>query len=419
MLQQGYGFLVTTTKPDDAAAFMRWVKIAGREKDVRVFGPQHPWRFSLLEYAFKQGGSRGGGDTDNVVALLSELLSFKNRNKDSGGESQFWYDYAKKTLGHAIDMLACAGETVSFSGIYKVLQSVPRTLEEVGSEEWQAKSYVNQLVDRSVANKSLAAAKQSDLALALEFFLSTLPNMDERLRSNVIATLDSITYPFLRGQVATLCGAEKTTLSPENCFRGAIIILDLPIKEFHQSGQFIQVLWKRLWQQAAEKRDLKQFPRPLCLYCDEGQNFCTSYDALFQATARSSRVATVLMTQNLDSLQSQMGKMETEALLGNFNTKIFCSNDHVATNEWCAKTIGEAWVLGSNTNVSLGGEGSASGGVSEQRRFLVEPSEFVKLCKGGRDGEFLVEAIIFRSGRTFQATDTNHLRVFFPQKIGI
>src|ERR1035438_4997174 len=57
-----------------------------------------------------------------------------------------------------------------------------------------------------------------------------------------------------------------------------------------------------------------------------------------QATARSARVATVLMTQNLDSLQSQIGKMETEALLGNFNTKIFCANDHVASNEWAAKT---------------------------------------------------------------------------------
>ena len=124
------------------------------------------------------------------------------------------------------------------------------------------------------------------------------------------------------------------------------------------------------------------------------------------------------MAQNTDAIQSQTGKSECEALLGNFNTKIWCSNDHVPTNEWAAKTIGQSWVFGSNTNVSLGGEGGASGGASEQLRYRVEPSAFVGLRKGGAENNCQVEAVVFRSGRPFHASDANHLRVLFPQNIG-
>jgi type IV secretory pathway TraG/TraD family ATPase VirD4 len=125
----------------------------------------------------------------------------------------------------------------------------------------------------------------------------------------------------------------------------------------------------------------------------------------------------VWCTQSLDSLQTQLGsKSETEGLLGNFNLKIMCSTDHTPTAEWSAKKIGESWVLSSNASASLTGEGSASGGVSEQRRFVLEPSEFVRLRKGGEENGFLVDGIAFRSGRPFEATGTNHIRVRFPQK---
>ena len=383
-MRGGYGCLCTTTKPDDARTMIKWACLEGREQDIRLVNPQQPYRLSLLDYAYHQEGSRGAGETDNVVALLSELLEFKNRSREAGGESQFWYDYAKKTLGHIIDLVACAGATITFQSIYKVLQSIPHTLEEVRSREWQEKAFSNQLVDRAIANTKLSRIQQKDLALALEFILAVLPRMDERLRSNILATLDSITYPFLRGQLADLCGGEQTTLRPEDTFDGAIIILDLPIKEFHQTGAMIQVLWSRLWQQAVEKRDIQRFPRPVCWFSDECHNFLTRQSPLFAATARSSRCALLLMSQNLDALQTQVGKSETEALLGNLNYKVWCSNAHVSTNEWAAKTIGQSWVLGSNTNVSLGGEGSASGGTSEQLRYPRRNLGFRLLAKRRR-----------------------------------
>ena len=419
MLRHQYSFLIATTKPDDAKTWMEWARLEGRADDIYLFSPENNFCFGLLDYAFFQGGTRGAGDTENVVSLLSELLEFKNQNRSNAGDQQFWIDSMKKMLGHFIDLLAYSGQTISFAGVNKILQSLPQSIEEVKSKEWQESSYANQLLDRAIANKNLASAQQNDLALAIEYLLFVLPRMEERLRSGIMATLDSITYPFLRGRLSVLCDG-KTNLSPEHLFRGerpAIIILDLPIKTFHQTGQFIQVLWNRLAQQALEKRDTQAFPRPVCFFCDEAQNFCTKYYSLFQATARSARVCSVLMTQNLDSLRAQLGESQTEGLLGNLNLKLFFSNDHTPTNEWAAKRIGEVWALGSNTSISLGGGGSASGGVSEQKRYIVEPSEFVRLRKGGYENNFFVDGIAFRSGRPFEASKMNHLRVRFPQKI--
>jgi type IV secretory pathway TraG/TraD family ATPase VirD4 len=225
-------------------------------------------------------------------------------------------------------------------------------------------------------------------------------------------------YCFVRGRLAEMCGGAESTITPEDTFRGKIIILSVPIKQFHLTGQLIQVLFLRLWQQAVERRDLKVFPRALGLVCDEAQHFVSPRSfALFQATARSMRVSSCLATQSLGALETQLSKTDAQSLIANFNLKCFCSSDDSATNIWASSMIGESWVLGSNASVSLGGQGTASGGVSESRRYVVEPSEFVRLRKGGEENNFLVEGIAFRSGRPFEATGTNHIRVRFPQRI--
>ncbi len=326
----------------------------------------------------------------------------------------------KKGLGHMIDLLAASGEVISFANVNKLLQALPQSLEEVRTKEWQEKNYANHLVDRAAANKYLTYAQQKDVSGSIEYVLSGVPRMEERLRSGIMATIDSVLFPFLKGRLAELCDG-KSNLFPEDSFREgspAIIILDLPIKQFNQSGQFVQLCFKRLWQQACERRSTKQFPTPVCQFIDEAQNFCcTRYDALFQATARSARVCSVAMTQDIHALEAQIGKPDTESLLSNFNLKIMCATDSMPTAEWASKKIGEHYALGINTSVSKGGEGNVSGGMSEQKRWVVPPDEFVRLRKGGEENDYFVEAIALRSGRPFVATNSNHIRLRFPQKI--
>ncbi len=56
MLRNGFGFLITTTKPDDSSMWLNWARLEGREKDVRLFSPEQPWKFGILQYAYSQGG---------------------------------------------------------------------------------------------------------------------------------------------------------------------------------------------------------------------------------------------------------------------------------------------------------------------------------------------------------------------------
>src|ERR1700691_4235278 len=68
MLRNNFGFLVLTTKPDEAKTWVEWARREGRGDDIRLFAPENDFCFGLLDYAYHQAGTRGGSDTENVVA---------------------------------------------------------------------------------------------------------------------------------------------------------------------------------------------------------------------------------------------------------------------------------------------------------------------------------------------------------------
>ena len=418
LLRAGFGFLVLTPKRGEADTWIENCRLTGRSHDLRLFGPGHPHRFNALNYLYQSPDGRGSGVTENCVAAIMQLAELRDRNRGTGGDSQFWYDSAKQLLSSAIDLIGLAGEPLSFAGIAKAVAEAPYTPDEVKDAEWQGRSAVNAWIEKALARTDLDDVQRINLGIAIEYFFATFPRMDDRTRSGITATVSSVIYSFQRGHLAQLFDS-TTNLTPEDSFRGAVIVLDLPVKEYLEFGQVAQVLFKLMWQRAAERRNPNKFPRPVCLFADEAQLFLTSHDSLFQATARSAKVASVLLTQNIDSIRERFpaasAKTAADALLGNFHTKLFCSNDHVGTNEWAAKLIGEEWQTRSNVSTSLGSEGSMSAGTVESRRFLVDPIEFARLAKGGPENDGRVEAILYRSGRPFAATGTNHLRVAFPQ----
>ena len=72
-----------------------------------------------------------------------------------------------------------------------------------------------------------------------------------------------------------------------------------------------------------ERRDIEtqSNPKPIGLWIDEYQQFCThKTDSQFQATARSSWVATVYITQNINNIFYVMGNDQPEAVLHKVHT---------------------------------------------------------------------------------------------------
>jgi hypothetical protein len=179
-----------------------------------------------------------------------------------------------------------------------------------------------------------------------------------------------------------------------------------------------------MWQQAILRRNAKTDPRPVFLWCDESQNFVSSYDREFQAVARSARACTVYLTQNISNYYSALkNRDETHALLGNFQTKIFHSNGDYTTNQYAADVIAqkETFTIGFNTGSSEGDKQdsdrrSMGSSGSEQMRYKVYPAAFTSLRQGGTANKFKVDAIVFKSGRIWQATDDTFLKVTFKQQ---
>jgi len=161
-----------------------------------------------------------------------------------------------------------------------------------------------------------------------------------------------------------------------------------------EAGVYAQGLFKLLWQQAVERRKYKEGDVPVFLWVDESHNFLSSYDQIFQTTARSAGVSTVFLSQNISNYYVAIGGKNPTArvnsLLGNLSTKIFHNNNDAVTNEWAAKTIGKDWVQPKSFNV---GE-NTSFGMTEQFNWDVAPNKFTKLRSGGTANDGIVDAII-------------------------
>ena len=118
------------------------------------------------------------------------------------------------------------------------------------------------------------------------------------------------------------------TITPSLTGQGKVIVVALPAKTLREVGTLGTILWKLAFQRYAERRDIRIDPRPVFLWADEGHLSLTSNDHSFQSTCRSSRVATVLLSQNISNFYAALGggergKAEADSLLGHFATRTY------------------------------------------------------------------------------------------------
>src|SRR5262249_22321225 len=159
------------------------------------------------------------------------------------------------------------------------------------SANWKKDSFCYQCLNEA-AGKSMTQRQRRDMEIVMEYFLMEFAGLSERTRSVVVSTFTSLIDVLNRGDFPELFSG-STNITPEATLDGAIILIDLPVKEYAEVGQFAQVLWKAFFQRAIERRNLRKNNRPVFLWADEAQYVTTTYDMQFQTTCRSSRVATV------------------------------------------------------------------------------------------------------------------------------
>lgn len=449
-LKAGYGGLILTTKTDDAPTYLEACRRAGRIKDVRIFtvGARDYGvcqatceRFNFLNHELTRAGP-GGGLTHNLVYMLGTVAEVGSGRSSRGRMDPFW-DFARdEMLVHAIELLAFARGRITLPELYEFISTAPNTPEALASEAKRAEtqgsaklSFAYQCLrdaQAKLAHQPVGSAKYRDLWQAAIYWQQRFPTMGARTQSSIIAHFTGIAMALLSSPIRDLfCSDQPDTIQPADSFAGTIILLDLPVKEFHHVGRYCQTVWKYAWQMAVEQRDVATHQRPVFLWADEAQNFITSFDAQFQATARSKRAATVYLTQNLSSYLDEMGGASAEAavmaLLGNLATKIFHANGDQQTNVFASNLAGRAWRIRRNRSFTQAADGFAKAllspaspshtrGMNEDVVDKLLPEVFTRFRKGGEPNGRKVDAMIFQSGRTWHGNaGENYLLYSFEQ----
>lgn len=430
-LCSGFGGLVLCAKPGEAADWRQYAKDCGWNPDnVMVFNEGSPYQFNPLQYELTRSG-KGAGLTYNLTELFMTI--FKMGQKLSGSEAEekekFWENALKRCINRIIDLLKLADDDISVYNMVAVLSSAPRDGTMLEAISNATPEELNELSEGNFCVQCLSTAidladtpqKKRDYDLVFNYFLRDFAMLDERTQSNIREMFLGYAEPFLSG-ILNDHFADETNITPEETFNGKLIILDFPVKNYLVSGIYAQCLFKHLWQQAVERRDIDEDTKPVFLWIDESQYFINEYDTIFQTTARSSRACTVLLTQNINNYYCQMGGKSSEAkvnsLLGNLATKIFHTNSDADTNMYASKIIGEAVEHMEQLNVSgqlYGTNIQTSETRSASYQLQIQPMKFTTLKSGGPENEYEVEAYVFVTGKTWNK-GKNFKKVSFTQQ---
>jgi hypothetical protein len=426
-LAHGFGGVVLCSKKDERPMWEQWAEETGRTRDLIIIDKSGKWRFNFLEWEASRAGE-GAGLTINIVALLDEIAgaiaSGAGKAEGGGGDNKFFEDALHYLNTNLVDlpMFASYGTNnslpVSLPLMRSIVNTAPQSLREAQSDEWKHGGGECAAILRAAAEATKTADEdtRADFEECRAYWEQEFPNLSDRTRSIITLSFSMLVRPFITRPLRKLFSGE-TNVTPEDTFKGKIIIVDLPVQEFFLAGRVANLAWKYCFQRAVLGRMQPtdgSFLRPVFLWADEAQNFITEFDAAYQAVARSAGGCTVYLVQNRESLLRVLhSPSAVDSLLGNLQCKCFCQNSSIETNDWAAKLLGERWR--SITSINAGrsnptGPGldptlSAGASSSEQRRYFVEPARFTTLKRGGPAHNHQVECILYNGGMKFQGAD--------------
>lgn len=450
-LKQKWGGIVLCAKTDEAALWLEYCKEANIPANkVVVFGKDRkhehgPYKgqtivFNPLQYEMTRSGS-GAGETFNIVNIFMNLYRMGNRisNEEAGKDERFWDSALKRLLSRTIDLIKIAGEDLTYKNMTDLVSSLPSAKNPFNEDEWiknycsstdidndpdlQADFFLKCLtkVYQEVEDEEESSPKFIAAYASQKYFTKTLPEMSDVTQATIIESFLGLVEPFANGSLYNHFTG-TTNLKPEETFTdGKIIILDFPVKEYLEVGVMAQSVFKLLFQQAVERRNVDKHPRPVFLWADEAHYFINPYDQIFLTTARGSRAATVFLSQNIPNYLAAIGSQDAmsrvNSLMGNLNTKIFHANSDTITNKYSSDMIGQSIAFmsssGSSNNLFTLSFSSSKNMRSEYRP-QVQPKEFTLLRSGG-EPHFQVDAIVFVTSRKW-SNGTNYIRTIFEQK---
>lgn len=460
-----FGGLVLTAKPDEKDLWWKYCEETGRLDDLMIVEPSGQWTFNFLDYEAKASGAENAL-TENVVQVLKTVIHASEEREGGGSKDPFWDNSLDMLLFNVIDFCKLAYDTVSVKLLYDIVQSLPKPpvpkppsfSEDVDSSKgdgadrpgappktqtaydlalkaaiakgqskihaWRKRQSPDRLRKLNEDKAARFAAWEAEIEEMrtlnlIHEFVESYKALGSKTRSVIDVSFSAFLFRLLREPVFSLF-CNKSNFTPDLSRKeGKIILINLPVKTYHKVGRDCQIMFKYIWQRAMEKETLEDNARPVFLWADEAQHFLHEHDAEFQATARSSRIATVYLSQNLPNYYASMGGQRSEyrvkSFLGTLNTKFFHANADVETNRYAAELIGDTKQYDPTTGSSTGTDGNISASKSSTRKYdrAVRPEEFPRLKTGGPQNANKVQCYMHVQGDLLQ--NVNHKLLSFNQ----
>jgi len=433
-LRMGFGGLVLTVKPDETNEWIDYAAACGRSDDLVILSPDpdYPDHFDFMVY---EASRAEGSYTTNLVQVLKTVIQAgqDHEGSSSGQDDAFWQSAMDLLIHNLIDLIQLGQETITLDDLYAVSMSIPvssRDKAEFFDKYSEAQAKLAQQIDsekkkrikipsNAFCEAEIAAVERHEklkalgvnfpgneylLGLTQGFFDDRYIPLADKTRSIIEFSLIAFLSSLQREPVRSLFCSGHSTVTPEECIsEGKIIILDLPVKTYDKVGRDAQILFKYIWQRAMERRNVKEDGgRPVFLWADEAQNFLHEHDIDYQATARSSRVCTVYITQNINNYYAHLGGRDGDArvksFLGTMATKIFHANADVETNRYASDLIGDHWAFKRNRSISYGEKYSETEGETEDRLRHFYPEDFIPFKTGGLHQDWITQAVIHKQG---------------------
>lgn len=438
-LKLGFGGLVLTVKTDEKNLWVDYCTQTGRLDDLCIIEPGGEYRFDFLDYEYNRKGE-GAGLTDNIVNVLKTVINASNMEGQGRTNEAFWEDAMDMLLFNTVDLCALAHQKLNIDSLYEIVHSLPKTSSIVEFPKEDARTAFAQYLYEAqmaigvrVEQRRKNALKRdpystykldTDPEVILykkveQYFLHDFPGLSDRTRSVIEHSFLGLLFRLTREPVKSLLCSASSTLSPDDSLKGKIILINLPVKLYDKVGRDAQILFKYIWQRAMERRLPMKDMKPVFLWADEAQNFIHEHDTDYQATARSSRVCTVYLTQNLPNYFSHMGGRHSEhrvkSFMGTMGTKIFHANADMDTNTYAAELIGKQVQWQASENMQIAGNMSMSEGRSETRDFIIQPEQFTMMRTGGNVHDQIVDARIHRQGTPWFSTGRPDRKISFKQ----
>jgi len=446
-LNAGFGGLVLTVKSEEKEMWEEYCAITNRTDDLIVIEPGGNHRFNFLEYE-SQNADGSEALTENIVDVLKTVIRASEAADQGKSDDSFWETALDMLIFNVIDLCKMANGRVTLQELYDIVLSLPKvkdtaSLKDMDKTKAFFKAFtkahskaIDAINDREayltrvhgsathimLTEEEMLELPEARLFKFLDlFFLETFKNLSEKTRSIIEFTFSGFLFRLLREPVFSLFCKGTSTITPEDSIKGKIILVNLPVKKFNKVGRDCQILFKYIWQRAMEKRKVAENSRPVFLWSDEAQNFLHEHDANYQATARSSKIATVYISQNLPNYHARMGGAKSEYLvqgfLGTLGTKIFHANADIETNKYASELIGETMMDKESVSTSsTNGTVTSSHTVNREFERTIKPEEFARLNTGGERNNYKVQGILHRQGDAVNG-NRSFVKMIFDQKI--